>query len=373
MDLKNYIIDSSKRHDIDIIGFADGENMDELQSILMERHIKGYETEFEEDDISKRTDISSIMEGAKSIIVIGMSYNTSEKYPYKFQGAKGYISRSSWGIDYHKVLNERLNKIAEDIKKINHFRYKIFVDTGPLVDREIAKRAGIGWYGKNCSIINDEYGSFIFIGYMITDLILESSPKVNGKCEGCDICIKACPTGALIDGYKINAKRCISYLTQTKNRIPYELRKKMGMKIYGCDTCQLVCPKNKGIEYGNHMEFVPSISEGHINLLEFLDISKKEFNIRFGHMSGSWRGKNILRRNAIIALGNTKDKKYINVLKKYIYDKSPLIREYTAWALLNIDYNMGKSIVEDAMENEKEGKIREEMKKLIIYVKKGQE
>ena len=367
MDLKRYIINKSKELNIDMIGFTDCEPLSNIEDYLIERVKENKQTEFEEKDIKKRINPKLTFPDCKTIIVIGLSYNNTfnKRVDYSLKGA---LSKSSWGLDYHKVLKKRMEKLIEEIKKLAEFNYKYFVDTGPLIDRELAKKSGIGYYGKNCSIINDEYGSFIFIGYILTDLDIETSPiLLEEKCIDCNICIKSCPTGALEGPYRFNPKKCISYLTQTKDRIPYELRSKMGNKIYGCDTCQLVCPRNKDIKKPNYEEFLPKDTKGYMNIEELLSISNKQFKEKYGFMAGSWRGKNILKRNGIIALGNMRDKEKLNLLEPLLKDPNSMTREYTVWAILNIDYEYGKEVIRDILKYEKDENVKLEMERLINY------
>lgn len=333
MNLKQYIIDKSKELNIDLIGFSGSEPFMDLKEYLIERKRENKEVEFEEEDIEKRINPKIIFPKCNTIIAIGMSYNNDFKEKPDFK-LKGILSKSSWGMDYHIVLKNKIEKLIDEIKKVSDFDYKYYVDTGSLIEREIARKCGIGYYGKNCSIINDKYGSFIFIGYILTNLNIEDySIPVNSKCGDCNLCIKACPTNALEKPYRVNPKKCISYLTQTRKGIPYILREKMGIKIYGCDTCQNVCPKNKNIVLKNHEEFIPYDTKGYMDIEKLLYISNREFKSQFGKMAGSWRGKNILRRNAIIALVNSKDKKAIELLKPLLNDSSPIIREYAMWAI----------------------------------------
>ena len=367
MDLKRYIINKSKELNIDMIGFTDCEPLSNIEDYLIERVKENKQTEFEEKDIKKRINPKLTFPDCKTIIVIGLSYNNTfnKRVDYSLKGA---LSKSSWGLDYHKVLKKRMEKLIEEIKKFAEFNYKYFVDTGPLIDRELAKKSGIGYYGKNSSIINDEYGSFIFIGYILTDLDIETSPiLLEEKCIDCNICIKSCPTGALEGPYRFNPKKCISYLTQTKDRIPYELRSKMGNKIYGCDTCQLVCPRNKDIKKPNYEEFLPKDTKGYMNIEELLSISNKQFKEKYGFMAGSWRGKNILKRNGIIALGNMRDKEKLNLLEPLLKDPNSMTREYTVWAILNIDYEYGKEVIRDILKYEKDENVKLEMERLINY------
>lgn len=333
--LKQFIIDKSIEIGIDICRFTDCDQLLNLEEYLKYRKENNLNTSFEEEDLKKRIDPKITLPSCQSIIVIAMSYNVDleEKPNYKI---KGRLSRSSWGIDYHRVLNEKIELLIDEMKKREEFNYKYFVDTGPLIDRELAKKSGVGYYGKNSSIINDEYGSFIFIGYILTDLEIESDLPVQEKCGECDLCIKACPTSALEYKYRLNPKKCISYLTQTKDVIQIELRGKMGMKIYGCDTCQNVCPKNKGVKKSKEKQFLPENTKGYMDIEELMSISNRVFKKKYGHISGSWRGKKILKRNAIIAIGNMKKVEYLPILIKELKDSDPAIRKYSQWAIMNI-------------------------------------
>ncbi|HLR34450.1 MAG TPA: tRNA epoxyqueuosine(34) reductase QueG [Tissierellales bacterium] len=368
MDLKEYIMQKSEELNIDVISFTDCSPLGQVKDYIVERKNKGNQTEFEEDNINKRIDPKVTLENCKTIIVLGLSYNIDyhEKVDFKL---KGSLSKSSWGIDYHLVLKEKMENLIEEIKKIKDFDYKYFVDTGPLIDREIAKNAGIGYYGKNCSIINDEYGSFIFIGYILTSLDIDFRPvEAKNHCGECTLCFKACPTGALKEPFRLNPKRCISYLTQTKDNIPYELRDKMGVKIYGCDTCQMVCPKNKDVKKGSNEYFIPRETKGCVNIEEILKMSNREFKEKYGKMAGSWRGKNILKRNGIIALGNMKKKEHIETLKSMLENEaSPMIRKYAAWAILNIDKEIAKEIIRETLKNEENESVKTELYKLLKY------
>ncbi len=371
MNFKNYIIKKSKDLNIDLIGFTDCSSLDGKVGYIIERKKRGIETEFEVESIEKRVNPKLLLPNCKTIISIGISYNVgfNEKPDFKL---KGRLSMSSWGKDYHYVLKEKMERLIEEIKKIKNFDYRYFVDTGPLIDREIAYKSGIGYYGKNCSIINEKYGSFIFIGYILTNLDIDIDYiKVDEGCGECDLCLRACPTGALEGPYRLNPKKCISYLTQTKEKIPYELRSKMGIKIYGCDTCQMVCPKNKNIVKGKSKEFVPQNTKGYIDIEEILKLSNRQFKEKYGSMAGSWRGKNILKRNGIIALGNMKQKEHIDVLKYLLKEESShMIKESAAWAILNIDYDIGSKIIKRVLKDEKDKKLRKELINLLKYYRK---
>lgn len=331
--LKEYIIEKSKELNIDMIGFTDGEPLLDIKDYLAYRIENNIYTEFEETDIYKRIDPKLSFKDCQSIIVIGISYNVDYK-KMDLDILKGKLSKSSWGLDYHKLLGDKMESLIQEINKKVDFDYKAFVDTGPLVDRELAKKSGLGYYGKNCSIINEEYGSFIFLGYILTDLSIEGEASlVEDACVDCDLCIRACPTNALEAPYRLNPMRCISYLTQTKDIIPEELLAKMANNIYGCDTCQSVCPKNKGVKKSIHKEFIPEKTNGIVDIEELLSMSNRQFKEKYGSMAGSWRGKNILKRNAIIALGNMKDKGSIELLMAEKKKDVEILNPYIDWAL----------------------------------------
>lgn len=369
MNLKQYIKEKSKKVGIDIIGFTDCDRLVNLEDYLIERRIKNRETEFEEKDIEKRVEPKKVFPSCKSIIVVGISYNVNFNDSVDFK-LKGKISKSSWGEDYHRVVKDKMDKLVREMKAELEFNHLAFVDTGPLVDRELARKAGVGWYGKNCSIINSKYGSFIFIGYIITDLEIVSDNPMASECGDCERCLRACPTGALEVPYKFNPKKCISYLTQTKERIPYELRDKMGISVYGCDVCQLVCPQNIDPLKSVLNEFIPTHTKGYIDIEKIFEMSNNEFKEVYGSMSGSWRGKNILKRNCLIALGNIKNIENIPLLRKSLVDSSPKVREYAAWAILKTDYEIGLEAVLEAMEKESDIYIKEEMERLLKYFHK---
>jgi len=323
--MKQKIIEIAKSMGIDEIGFTSVMDYSYLDEFLRRRERMGYSCELEEQDISKRLDVRNIFPECRSIIAIAVPYGAGYKKP--ISDSEGLLSISSYGEDYHKKVRNILSDIAEEIEKLIDFKYKICVDTSPLIDREICKNAGIGSYGKNTLLINEKYGSFINLGYLLTDLELECDNK-NGNddiCGSCRICVKNCPNSAIFEDGGINARRCISYLTQTKKEIPSEYIKNMKNQIYGCDVCQLVCPKNRcnsekhsEIDYNSLM----------IDLHELLQMSNDEFKNKYGHMAGSWRGKNVWKRNALIAAGNLKIISMIDLVENELSNPSEIIRVY---------------------------------------------
>lgn len=335
--IENHIIEISKEINIDLVGFTKFKEDENLKKHLYKLREGGNYPGFAQENIEDRFNIKKILQDSNSIISIGISYNVDYK-DTNIHEFKGRISKSAWGIDYHKVLSNKMEDLVNRLKEKVDFEYKYFVDTGPLIDREIGKNGGIGYYGKNCSIINPEYGSFIFLGYIITNLDLESSQEIKVDCGDCRICIDKCPTKALVENNNIEYSKCISYLTQTKDYIKEDLRENMGINIYGCDTCQDVCPKNKNIKKGNNDEFLPIDTGKSLDIREIIEMSNKEFKRKYKKHSFSWRGKAILKRNAIIALGNSKNKKAIELLLS-IRDKEESLDniEYINWAIEKLE------------------------------------
>src|SRR5690606_33683383 len=197
---------------------------------------------------------------ARSIISIAVAYPAKMSNPPRSEpGAyRGILARSAWGRDYHHVLRERLSRLEAWIaERVPDARFMSMVDTGALVDRAVAERAGIGWSGKNCAIITPEFGSWVYLGEMITNIPFPPDEPITEGCGDCTICIDACPTGALVGPGQLNAKSCISFVTQTKGFVADDLKKKIGNRLYGCDTCQVVCPKNRKINFTHHPELQP--------------------------------------------------------------------------------------------------------------------
>ena len=364
-ELKKDIIEYSKTIGIDKIGFTSASTFEEMKVRLIRQQELNYQSGFEEKDIENRVDPSLLLEQPKSIISIALAYPSKmkERVVSKKGERRGIFCRASWGTDYHIVLKDRLQKLEDYIKeRIPDALCKSMVDTGELVDRAVAQRAGIGWSGKNCAIITPEFGSYVYLGEMITNLPLEPDKPMEDQCGSCNKCIDVCPTGALIQGGQLNAQRCIAFQTQTKGFLAEEFREKLGNRIYGCDTCQTVCPKNKGIDFHNHPEMEPDPEIAKPLLQPLLFISNKEFKEKYGHISGSWRGKKPIQRNAIIALAHFKEEgavgDLITVMKK---DPRPVIRGTAAWALGKIGGDESKTALQTAIQQEGDEEVLQEM------------
>ncbi|RAS83838.1 tRNA epoxyqueuosine(34) reductase QueG [Priestia endophytica] len=370
--LKEEVIAYSKEIGIDKIGFASASTFQTLKNRLERHRELGYESGFEEKDLEKRTNPDLLLEEAKSIIAIAVAYPSKMKDAPRGtkEDRRGIFCRASWGHDYHNVLRDRLNKLEAFIKeKVPSARLKSMVDTGELSDRAVAERAGIGWSGRNCAIITPEFGSYVYLGEMVTTLPFEPDQPVEDGCGTCNKCIDVCPTGALVQGGQLNSHRCIAFLTQTKGFLPDEFRTKIGNRLYGCDTCQTVCPENKGKDFHLHAELEPDPEIAKPKLKPLLQMSNREFKEKYGHVSGSWRGKKPIQRNAIIALAHFKDETAVPELIKLLKgDVRPVIRGTAAWALGKIGTNEAVRELETALLKEKEEEVIEEIKKGLRLV-----
>lgn len=335
--LKTEFIEYSRRCGIDKIGFTTADPFMELKARLYQQRALGYQSGFEEKDIEKRTEPSLLMEGARSIVSIALAYpaKMKERPANTKENRRGAFCRASWGSDYHRILREKLQKLADYlIAKVPEAKAKVMVDTGELSDRAVAERAGIGWPGKNTNVITKEFGSYVYLGEMITNFPFPPDKPAVDLCGDCNLCVEHCPTGALVQGGQLNSHKCIAFLTQTKRDIPELYRKALGNRVYGCDTCQQVCPYNRGVDSHFHQEMEPDPQLVKPLLKPLLSISNRDFKEMFGAMSGSWRGKKPIQRNAILALGNYKDTTAADELTRLIQeDPRPEIRRAAVWSL----------------------------------------
>lgn len=334
MNLKEKIIQLSKELGISKIGFTTADDFAYLEKSLRAGVEEGRTTGFEHKNIEERLDPKLSLASARTIISIALAYpRRLPQQPQKTAYRRGKITPNSWGLDYHYILQDKLERLARGIEELTaDFEYKGMVDTGALVDTAVARRAGIGFIGKNGLVISKEFGSYMFLGELITNLELEPDQPVDYDCGDCNRCVEACPTSCLLGDSTMDAKRCLSFQTQDKGMMDLEFRKKIKTVIYGCDICQICCPYNKGIDSPPVVDIDPDLAQP--ELIPFLELSNGQFKEKFGLIAGSWRGKNILQRNAIIALANAHDRSAIPKLLEII-DKgqNPIHAATAIWAL----------------------------------------
>jgi epoxyqueuosine reductase len=251
-------------------------------------------------------------------------------------GTLGYVSRYALGRDYHKVLRQRLADLARGLQqRIGPFGYRVCVDTAPVLERALAREAGLGWIGKHTNLIAREAGSFFFLGEILTDLPLPADAPATAHCGSCQACLPACPTGAIIAPYRLDARRCISYLTiESHGSIPPELRPLIGNRIYGCDDCQLVCPWNKFARAATHPDFTVRHQLDSGALTALFARTAREFDERMRGSAIYRLGYERWLRNIAVALGNAPRSAAVReALALRREDPSPLVREHVRWAL----------------------------------------
>lgn len=354
---------------IDIVGFASPDCLFGYRDLLRDRIENGLSCGIEERDIEKRINPYYLLEDVESIVSVAVSYNVDYEGDILKSGY-GTVSKAAWGIDYHKVLIDLLDKLKNFvISKCKDAKAVVLVDNNPLLERAIAYNAGIGFYGKNNLIINEEYGSYLFLGEMLLNIYFEPDEKVESKCGSCTRCLKACPGKALAEEYKIDANKCLSYATVNKGYLSDDTMKKMGVRIYGCDVCQEVCTFNKKAKRVKRNEFIPQKLKPKHDLKEILSYDKKKFNEVFGLTSAAWRGKNTIIRNAIIAAVNSNDTRAVDILKSLINGESAYLRGYSAYALGILDGEKSLKYIEEAYLRETDEAAKEFMKKTIKNIR----
>jgi epoxyqueuosine reductase len=288
---------------------------------------------------TKRTRPAELEPGTQRVICVRMDYAapaTRDAWDVLRDGEVAYVSRYALGRDYHKLMRSRLQKLAERIHAVvGEFGYRAFVDSAPVMEKALARNAGLGWVGKHTVLINRDAGSYFFLGELYTDLPLPLDRPETEHCGTCTRCITACPTGAIVGPYQLNAKRCISYLTiELKGSIPEDLRAPMGNRIFGCDDCQLVCPWNKFAQVATEADFAPRHSLDGARLAELFAWTEAEFLQRTEGMAIRRAGYEGWLRNIAVALGNAPRSAAVReALRTRAADPSAIVREHVAWAL----------------------------------------
>ena len=276
-----------------------------------------------------------VLEGVKSLIVLGTNYRTAD--PPETAPGEARVSRYAWGsTDYHDLLRDRLKQLGDVLHaKRPGCRTRGVVDTAPLLERDFARLAGLGWFGKNTLLINKHAGSWLFLSALLTDVELAyDEPHHTSHCGTCRRCLDACPTDAFPEPYVLDARRCISYLTiELREPVPMELREGMGDWLFGCDVCQDVCPWNRKAPIHTEPAFQPVPNLAPANALAILQMDEEQFCERFRKTPLARPKRAGLLRNAAIVVGNTQPREALPVLFERLDDEEPLIRGAVAWAL----------------------------------------
>jgi len=323
--------------DAGISGVALGEDERHLDRWLADGHHG--EMDYMARHGAKRARPAELEPGTQRVISVRMDYvppGTRNAWEVIHDGEAGYVSRYALGRDYHKLMRNRLQKLAERIHGVvGDFGYRAYVDSAPVLEKALARNAGLGWIGKHTVLINRRAGSYFFLGELYTDLPLPVDAPASAHCGSCTRCIEICPTQAILAPYKLDARRCISYLTiELRGSIPEELRAPMGNRIFGCDDCQLVCPWNKFAQEAEEPDFAPRHRLDGAKLVELFAWSEDEFLKRTEGMAIRRTGYEGWLRNIAVALGNAPKSAAVRAALHARADHpSPVVREHVAWAL----------------------------------------
>lgn len=280
--------------------------------------------------------------GTVSVICVRMDYFPSDAAaaePVLLDKHKAYVARYALGRDYHKLMRKRLQRLADRIADhVGPFGYRVFVDSGPLMEKPLARNAGLGWIGKHTNLINKRAGSWFFLGEILTDLPMQPATAATEHCGSCSACLGACPTGAIVAPFQLDARRCISYLTiELRGSIPEPLRGLVGNRIFGCDDCQLVCPWNKFASFSAERDFSPRHELDDATLVELFGWSEQQFLHRTEGSAIRRIGYECWLRNLAVALGNaTPCQEVIAALRARLEHPSTLVREHVQWALARL-------------------------------------
>ncbi|HJW39390.1 MAG TPA: tRNA epoxyqueuosine(34) reductase QueG [Candidatus Udaeobacter sp.] len=289
----------------------------------------------------KRCEPQKVLPGAKSIVVLALNYFQGEGIRRSQTAATGTIARYAWGDDYHDVIAAKLDKLDRFLREFGGIQ-KCYVDTGPVLERDHAAQAGIGWHGKNTMLIDERLGTWFFLAEILTTLELPADQPVEDRCGTCERCIKACPTGAIAAPHRLDARRCISYLTiELKGSIPLELRPLIGDRIFGCDDCLDVCPWNRFAQVSHETAFSARESTTGMALREYLRLSDAEFRQLFKNSPIKRIKRRGFLRNVCVALGNAGDLSDLSALERAAADPEPLIAEHAGWAIEQIEARHG--------------------------------
>ena len=298
-----------------------------------------------ERNAEKRSEPQQILSGAKSLIALAVSYQHSESRITNHESRAGVVARYARFADYHDILGERLKTLTQFANELGgaETRSLWHVDTGPVLERDLAQRAGLGFVGKHTNLISRKLGNWIFLAEILTTLELEPDAPGKNHCGNCTRCITACPTNAITAPFQLDARKCISYLTiELKGSIPVELRPAIGNRIYGCDDCLAACPWNRFAREGNLMKPHARQDLAAPDLIELLQLDDAGFKSRFAGTPMLRTKRRGVLRNVCVALGNVGDETALPFLEKAARDKEPLIAEHAHWAMGQIVSRQGK-------------------------------
>jgi epoxyqueuosine reductase len=312
---------------IDVVGAAPAAPYDETERQIHERRARGLfaDLRFTITRPEESCHPERLLRGARTVVSAALCYYAPADQP---EPGEGRLPRYTWH-DAYAELREKLDALGRRLGGA----YRVFVDANQHVDREGAARAGIGFYGKNTMLITRRHGSWVVLGTLVTDVEIETSPPLSLDCGECRLCVDACPTGALDEPGTLDAGRCLSYWTQASEPIPEEYREALGSMVYGCDICQEVCPWNRGVEKRREREVLRPGAEPTVSLVDWLEADGNELVRRYERLYVPRKDPRYLRRNALVALGNTGRPDDAPLAERYARGDDELLREHAEWAL----------------------------------------
>ncbi len=314
---------------------------------------------------AKRLDPARVLPGVKSIICLMTNYFTTPRtLDFLKKPDTGDISNYAWHLDYHDLIQPRLRQLEDCLaEEFPGCRTKGYVDTGPILEKPLAQRAGLGWIGKHTNLLTEGLGSYYFLSEILVDVDLPRSEAAIDHCGTCTECIDICPTGAIVAPYVLDSRKCISYLTiELKGPIPHEYRKAIGNRIYGCDDCQIVCPWNSYAVATEEPDFQER--EAVKGLIELMQLDGEGFRIRFRKSPVKRIKRRGLLRNVAVALGNSGRPEAVPVLIEALSDPEPLIRSHAVWALGELLGPEALAVVESRLQGESDPMVLSEIERI---------
>ena len=363
---QNMVIEAAAAAGISEVGIATAAPLNYMRERLEKRVQENRLSPFETKETEKRLSATHLLKNCLSIITLAIPYSPPESALFfDADGPKGTVARCAQALDYHVLAEKKAALLTEHLTLLAgfNFTYRIFCDRSPLLERELAFVSGLGLIGKNCTLINKKYGSYVALCTILLDqAILPTSADKSDPCHNCQLCLEACPAGALVKPYILNPYLCLSYLTQASGVFPRHLRPRLKNIIYGCDLCQEACPHNISAAPSPFAESRFHYFAPQPLLLPLLSITRKEFASTIGLTSAGWRGKTTLQRNAIIALGNSGFKDAVKPIARLLEnDPRPVIRLHAAWALSALGGKRAKYYLEKALAGEPHLQVKEEV------------
>jgi epoxyqueuosine reductase len=355
----------------DLVGIATAESPTHAQFYLdwLDRGMHGSMAYLARPDaIARRLDPKATLSGARSIIMVAMNYHDPDNGPVD-DPSLPVIARYARGTDYHFVFEEKLDQLATSIRALagTEVQTRCYVDYGPVMERDHAQRAGLGWIGKNTMLIHPNVGSYFFLGAVLTDLPLAADePFRADHCGTCTRCIDACPTGAIVGPRHLDSRLCISYLTiELRQPIPEHLRSLVGNRVFGCDICQEVCPWNQGAPGASEIHFRPSEDTTGLTLADLMALGDGEFRTHFSKTALMRAKRSGLQRNVAVALGNWGQPDAVPSLKRALAADESLVRGHAAWALGRIDSYEAQQALVSRLDIETDDWVKEEIERAL--------